>query len=79
MAIPESAFQNPRFIRYIEGPTLSRDRSGRARFAPMESRYASQPNRSWRIQPQPGYNAQSPSIKPDRVSLITETPYIRVR
>ncbi len=77
MAIPESAFQNPRFIRYKEGATLSRD--NRARFDNMRIMYASQPNRRWRIEPQPGYNAQSPSIRPDRIGLNTDAPYIRTR
>ncbi len=77
MAIPETAFQNPRFIRYKEGATLVRD-SGR-RFDNMDLQYGSQPNRHWRIQPQPGYNAQSPSIVPDRVNLSTDTPYLRAK
>ncbi|KKN18205.1 hypothetical protein LCGC14_0958050 [marine sediment metagenome] len=77
MAIPESAFQNPRFIRYVEGATLSRD--NRARFHNMNIMYASQPNRRWRIEPQPGYNARSPSVSPDRVGLSTDVPYIRAR
>ncbi len=77
MAIPDSAFQNPRFIRYKEGATLSRD--NRERFANMRIMYASQPNRHWRIQPQPGYNAQSPSIRPDKVNLETLVPYLRAK
>jgi hypothetical protein len=77
MAIPESAFQNPRFIRYKEGATLIRD--DKARFHNMNIMYASQPNRHWRIEPQSGYNAQNPSIKSDRVNLSTDTPYIRAR
>jgi len=77
MALPESAFQTPYWIRYKEGATLSRD--DRLRFANMDLQYDSQPNRSWRNKPQPGYNAQSPSITVDRVILSTDVPYIRAR
>ncbi|RLI62848.1 MAG: hypothetical protein DRO67_06775 [Candidatus Asgardarchaeum californiense] len=77
MALPERAFTNPYFIKYIEGATLSRN--DRERFTYMEYAYTNQPNREWRIKPQPGYNAQSPSIHPDRVNLSTETPYIRAK
>jgi len=77
MALPESAFQNPYWIRIKYGATLARD-NGR-RFDNMDLQYGSQPNRHWRIQPQPGYNAQSPSITTDKVNLSTDTPYIRAR
>jgi hypothetical protein len=76
MALPESAFQKPYWIRYIEGPTLSRKL--RAEFDYMN--YAYNPRgRSWRIQPQPGYNAQNPTIIPDRVNLSNDVPFIRAR
>jgi hypothetical protein len=77
MALPESAFQTPYWIRYKEGATLSRD--DRLRSANMSLQYNNQPNRHWRIEPQPGFNAQSPSITVDRVNLSTDTPYIRAR
>jgi len=35
--------------------------------------------RAWRNEPQPGYNAQKPSITPDKINLFTEVPYIRAR
>lgn len=77
MALPDSAFTNPYFVRYREGATLSRD--NKLRFAYMGLQYNGQPNRHWRIQPQPGYNAQDPSIRADKVNLSTDTPYIRAR
>jgi hypothetical protein len=77
MALPESAFQTSYWIRIKYYPTLSRDI--RARFDDMNLQYNNQPNRHWRIQPQPGYNAQNPSIVVDRVNLSTDTPYIRAR
>ena len=77
MALPEAAFTNPYWIRYKEGATLSRN--NRLRFADMNVQYGSQPNRHWRIQPQPGYNAQNSSITTDKVNLSTDTPYIRAR
>jgi hypothetical protein len=77
MALPESAFQNSYWIRIKYGATLSRD--DRLRFANMDVRYDNQPNRHWRNKPQPGYNAQSPSITSDKVNLSTDTPYIRAR
>jgi hypothetical protein len=77
MALPESAFQTPYWIRYKAGATLSRD--DRLRFDNMDLQYDGQPNRSWRNKPQPGYNAQSPSITVDRVILSTDVPYIRAR
>jgi len=77
MAIPHSDFTNPRFIRYDYEATLVRD--DRRRFDNMRLQYAGQPNRSWRIEPQPGYNAQDPSIRPDRVNLNVEVPVIRAR
>jgi hypothetical protein len=77
MALPESAFQKPYWIRIDYGATLARE--NRRRFDNMNLQYGSQPNRHWRIQPQPGYNAQSPSITTDKVNLSTDTPYIRAR
>jgi hypothetical protein len=77
MALPESAFQRPYWIRIDYKATLSRDDN--RRFDCMEDQYNNQPNRHWRIRPQPGFNAQSPSIIPDRVNLATDTPYIRAR
>jgi hypothetical protein len=76
MALPESAFQKPYWIRYKEGATLARD--DKRRFDYMEIAYASYP-REWRIEPQPGHNAQNPSTKVDKVSLTVDTPYIRAR
>lgn len=77
MALPESAFTNPYWVRIDYGATLARE--NRRRFDNMNLQYGSQPNRHWRIQPQPGYNAQSPSITTDKVNLSTDTPYIRAR
>ena len=77
MALPVSAFTNPYFIKYNGGATLARN--NRFRFADMDLQYNRQPNRHWRIQPQPGYNAQYPSIRSDRINLSTDTPYIRAR
>jgi hypothetical protein len=75
MALPESAFQKPYWIRYIEGPTLSRDVG--AEFDEMRHAYAT--TREWRSEPQPGYNAQSPSIRKDTIILTVDVPYIRAR
>lgn len=77
MALPESAFQQPYWVRIDYGATLAKD--NRLRFANMDLQYNNQPDRHWRIQPQPGYNAQSPSITIDKVNLSTDTPYIRAR
>jgi len=77
MALPDSAFQTPYWIRYKEGPTLSRN--SRSRFDNMNLQYNGQPNRHWRNRPQPGYNVQNPSITVDRVNLSTDVPYIRAR
>lgn len=77
MALPESAFTNPYWIRIRYRPTLSRD--SRARFHNMDLQYDNQPSRHWRNKPEPGYNAQSPSITTDKVNLSTDTPYIRAR
>ena len=77
MALPESAFQKPYWIRVNYEATLSRN--DRLRFANMDLQYNNQPNRSWRTGPKPGYNAQSPSIAVDKVNLSTDTPYIRAR
>ena len=76
MALPESAFSRPYWIRYREGATLVRDDS--RRFDYMDIAYADYP-RQWRIQPQTGYNAQNTSIRPDRVNLSTDAPTIRAR
>jgi len=76
MVLPESAFRNPYWIRYKEGATLVRD--DKRRFDYMNVAYAGYA-REWRIKPQPGYNAQSPSIKTDKVNLSTDTPTIRAR
>jgi len=76
MALPESAFTKPYWIRYIEGPTLSR-RIG-AQFDRMTYTYGAR-SRSWRNQPQPGYNAQKPTTVPDHINLTTDVPYIRAR
>lgn len=74
MALPESAFQKPYFIEYVEGATLLRNDS--ARFDDMNYQYG---GRAWRNEPQPGYNAQNPSLTPDMFNLSTEVPYIRAR
>jgi len=74
MAISEREYMYPRFIRYKEGATLLRDDA--ARFDQMNHSYG---GRAWRNQPQPGYNAQRPNLRPDRVNLSTDTPYIRTR
>jgi hypothetical protein len=76
MALPESAFSRPYFIRYREGATLVRD--DKRRFDYMDIAYGSY-SREWRIQPQPGYNAQSPSVRRDKINLRVDTPYIRAR
>ncbi len=77
MVVSEFDIRNPRFIRYDSGATLSRD-NGR-RFDNMSIQYAGQPNRHWRIEPQPGYNAQDPVIRPDRIKLDVDAPVIRAR
>lgn len=77
MALPESAFTNPYWVRIKYGATLSRN--DRLRFANMNLQYNNQPDRHWRIEPQPGYNAQSPSITVDKVNVSTDAPYIRAR
>lgn len=74
MALPESAFTNPYWIRYREGATLSRD--NRRRFDDMNYQYG---GRAWRIEPQPGFNAQDPSVTPDKINLSTDVPYIRAK
>lgn len=70
MAIPLSDFANPRFIRYEEGATLSRD---------DDARYMTFDNtRAYRDgQPQPGYNADNPSLTPERVDLSTDEVNLR--
>jgi hypothetical protein len=58
-------YQTPKFTRYDEGHTLGRDDS---------LRYMSFSNtRSYRNgQPQPGYNAQNPSLVANRVRFDTD-------
>jgi hypothetical protein len=77
MALPDSAFTKPYWIRLRYEATLSRRNS--ARFDNMNLQYNNQPNRHWRIKPEPGYNAQKPVVATDRVNLSTDTPYIRAR
>ncbi len=76
MALPESAFTNPYWIRYREGATLSRDDN--RRFDRMEMAYDNS-LREWRDRPRPGYNAQDPITKEEKVNLRTDAPYIRAR
>lgn len=68
--IPISDYQNPRFIRYNEGWTLTRN---------TNDRYMSFDNsRSYRNgQPRPGYNAQNPSIQEERVDFRTDNVKLR--
>ena len=75
MALPESAFQKPYWIRLKYEATLSRN--DRARFHQMSGAYSDR--REFRAEPQPGFNAQSPSIKADRFNLETDAPYIRAK
>lgn len=77
MAVTEFDIRNPRFIRYDYEATLSR--SDRRRFDNMSIQYANQPNRHWRIEPQPGYNAQDPVIRPDNIKLDVDAPIIRAK
>ena len=70
MALPESAFQRPYWIRIDYGATLSRNDT--RRFDNMEMRYNRQPDRAWRIRPYAGHNAQNPVITPDRPNLATD-------
>jgi len=76
MALGMEDFRKPYFIKYESEATLSRD--DKARFDTMNYAYENMP-RNWRIEPQPGYNAQNPSIRKDRINLDTETPYVRAR
>jgi hypothetical protein len=76
MVLSDSAFRNPYWIRYKEGATLVRD--DKRRFDYMDIAYARY-SREWRMEPQPGHNAQNPSIHIDRVNLSTDTPTIRAR
>jgi len=68
MPIPLSDFQNPRFIRYEEGPTLSRDTN--ALFDAMP--YGGSNMRAWRQSPQPGYNSNYPSTQIVRLNYDRE-------
>ena len=65
-----SDYQTPHFIPYTEGGTLTRNTS---------DRYMSFSNqRGYRNgQPQPGYNAQNPSIQPERVDFNQESVKLR--
>jgi hypothetical protein len=65
-----SDYQNPRFIIYREGWTLTRN---------TPDRYMTFNNRrSYRNgQPQPGYNAQNPSVQPERVDLRQDSVKLR--
>lgn len=65
MAIPLKDFQNPRFIRYKEGPTLSRDE--RARYESMP--YGGDNVRAWRQSPLTGYNSSYPSTQALKVDF----------
>jgi len=76
MTLPESAFRQPYWIKYREGATLVRD--DKRRFDYMDIAYARY-SREWRMEPQPGYNAQNPSTRRDRINLSTDTPTIRTR
>ena len=68
--LTEADYQNPRFIPYKEGWTLTRTTS---------DRYMTFNNqRSYRNgQPQPGYNAQNPSTQPERVDFRTDNVKLR--
>lgn len=63
-------YQNPRFIPYVEGWTLTRDTGDRYLTFGDLRRYRNG-------QPQPGYNAQNPSIQPERVNFRTEDVKLR--
>jgi len=76
MTLSESAFRRPYWIKYREGATLLRDDA--RRFDHMDIMYASYP-REWRMEPQPGYNAQNPSTKIDSINLSVDAPRIRAR
>lgn len=65
MPIPLKDFQNPEFIPYKEGPTLSRN--DRAVFDAMP--YGGSNRRAWRQSPQPGYNSAFPSTQPLKVDF----------
>lgn len=75
MALREADFQNPYWIRYIEGPTLIREYG--AEFDQMLYAYGN--SREWRIEPQPGYSTSNPSTRIDRVNMLIDNPYIRTR
>lgn len=77
MALSESDFTNPHFIRYREGATLVRN--NRARFDCVNYSQGGNISRAWRNKPMPGYNAQNPALHPDRINLNTDSLYIRAR
>lgn len=63
-------YQIPKFIRYDEGWTLTRNTSDRYMKFDDLRRYRNG-------QPQPGYNAQNPSIQPERVDFATDNVKLR--
>jgi len=63
-------YANPKFTRYDEGWTLTRNDTDR--YMTFDS------TRSYRNgQPQPGYNAQNPSIAPQVVRFDTDSVKLR--
>lgn len=64
MPLPISDYQNPRFRRIPEGATMSRNDN-----AVFDAVQYGVDIRGWRMQPQPGYNAQYPSTSPIRINL----------
>ena len=66
----ESDYRNPRFIPYKEGWTLTRNTPDR--YMSFDSQ------RSYRSgQPQPGYNAQNPSVQSERVDFNQDVVKLR--
>lgn len=63
-------YQTPRFIRYSEGWTLTRNTADRYMRFDDARRYRNG-------QPQPGYNAQNPSIQIERVDFNTDVVKLR--
>ena len=64
--IPLTDYENPRFIRYKEGATLSRDDNARFDYVDYDN------PRRWRIKPQPGYRSEAPSLKPIKINLRSD-------